>query len=406
MYKKNIKTITNKRIFLFILSFVIWGCNKYYLTLSNNWGFPILNTTESITYENLLGTVLYNQDTASFPKYTKRNWQGIPSIGIDKYHHLYITWFAGGSNENGTSIGNYITMSISNNLGRTWYKNKIVIAPSDSDSDRFYDPSLFSDKYNNLYFSFSRDFPNKLSYDDGSRWLCGIQNTKVGLTPKLTEVRFWKKGVMIQKPAFALNDSSTMYFSIYEWLWTNGNHKPWIYKGVINDFNMQNLTPISYIPLESRLRNFDETMVVQLKNNHFFAMIRGIDGLYTSESNDGINWDSCTKFISLGATTSARFHLRRLKSGRLILIFNNDLTRTNLKAYLSDDEGKTWPYSVLIDNRKDVSYPDMVELDGNLYISYDFDRYGKGKINLVVIKESQILSGDTNFFRTIVDSLR
>jgi len=398
----------NKIIVIFFLFSFIFnqGCLKISPIGLSYLDFPILFSTDTVTYKNLYGTALYNQDTTSSPKYTKRIWQGVPSIGIDRNNNLYIAWFTGGANENGNTIGNYITMSISNNQGSSWYKNKIVIAPSDSDSDRFFDPSLFLDKFNNLYFSFSRNFPNNLKYDPGSRWLCGITNTKDGQSPKLTKINYWEHGVMIQKPSFALNDSSTMYFPITEWLGMKGNTKPWIFKGNINSLINFKISAISYIPLPNSLRNFDEDMIVQLSDGSFLGMIRGIDGLYTTRSKDAINWDSCTKFTNLGPTTSSRFHLRRLKSGRLILIFNNATTRKNLMAYLSEDEGKTWPYSIIIDNRNGVSYPDMVEQDGNLYISYDYDRYGKGQINLAIIKENQILTKNTNFRTIVVDSLR
>ena len=36
-------------------------------------------------------------------------------------------------------------------------------------------------------------------------------------------------------------------------------------------------------------------------------------------------------------------------------------TRMNLAALLSEDEGKTWKYRLLLDERREVSYPDAVE---------------------------------------------
>ena len=49
--------------------------------------------------------------------------------------------------------------------------------------------------------------------------------------------------------------------------------------------------------------------------------------------------------------------------------------RNNLTALLSEDDGKTWPYKLLLDGRNDVSYPDAVEAaDGYIYITYDRER--------------------------------
>ena len=54
--------------------------------------------------------------------------------------------------------------------------------------------------------------------------------------------------------------------------------------------------------------------------------------------------------------------------------------RNNLTALLSEDEGKTWPYTLLFDGRMNVSYPDAVEADdGYIYITYDRERGGFGK---------------------------
>ena len=42
---------------------------------------------------------------------------------------------------------------------------------------------------------------------------------------------------------------------------------------------------------------------------------------------------------------------------------------------LSEDEGKTWSYKLLLDERGGVSYPDVKEADdGYIYITYDRER--------------------------------
>ena len=46
-----------------------------------------------------------------------------------------------------------------------------------------------------------------------------------------------------------------------------------------------------------------------------------------------------------------------------------------MTALLSEDDGKTWPYSLLLDERDQVSYPDAMEAeDGFIYIVYDRER--------------------------------
>lgn len=57
----------------------------------------------------------------------------------------------------------------------------------------------------------------------------------------------------------------------------------------------------------------------------------------------------------------------------------NPQGRNNLTALLSDDECKTWKYKLLLDERDQVSYPDVTEADdGFIYVTYDRER-GCGK---------------------------
>ena len=52
--------------------------------------------------------------------------------------------------------------------------------------------------------------------------------------------------------------------------------------------------------------------------------------------------------------------------------------RDHLTALLSEDDGKTWKYKLLLDERNYVSYPDVAEgPDGYLYIVYDRERGDK-----------------------------
>ena len=94
---------------------------------------------------------------------------------------------------------------------------------------------------------------------------------------------------------------------------------------------------------------------------------------------------------------NSRFHIRRLKSGRLLLINHYNFTgRSHLTAMLSDDDGKTWPHKFLLDERKDVSYPDAVEdKDGSIYVIYDRSRRGAKEILMARFVEEDIIAGES-----------
>ena len=68
--------------------------------------------------------------------------------------------------------------------------------------------------------------------------------------------------------------------------------------------------------------------------------------------------------------------------------------RSHITALLSEDDGATWPYHLLLDERNEVSYPDAKEAaDGYLYITYDWERVRQREILLARITEEDIRAG-------------
>ena len=64
--------------------------------------------------------------------------------------------------------------------------------------------------------------------------------------------------------------------------------------------------------------------------------------------------------------------------------------RSQLTAYLSCDDGKTWSKQLLLDERDGVSYPDVAQDDnGDIYIIYDYNRYKDMEILMAVIRETE-----------------
>lgn len=69
-------------------------------------------------------------------------------------------------------------------------------------------------------------------------------------------------------------------------------------------------------------------------------------------------------------------------------------TRTCMTAFISYDDGKTFPKKILLDERS-TSYPSVCEYEGFLYIAYDHSRseYKKQEILLAKITEADIEAG-------------
>ena len=119
-----------------------------------------------------------------------------------------------------------------------------------------------------------------------------------------------------------------------------------------------------------------------------YALFTAIKGRFGGKSwTDGENTDI--------PNPSSRFCLLRLKSGRVLLINQMDSKkRTAMTALLSEDDGKTFPYALLLDNGENNSYPDAVQSeDGTIYLIWDRGRQSAREIVCARITEDDILAG-------------
>src|SRR5262249_55787896 len=104
----------------------------------------------------------------------------------------------------------------------------------------------------------------------------------------------------------------------------------------------------------------NEHMLIERRDGSLWMLARTIYGIGSSTSQDGGRTWSAARQSGI-PHPSTRFYIRRLRSGRLLLVKNdpsNGKDRSHLTASLSDDDGKTWRGSLLLDDRMNVSYPD------------------------------------------------
>lgn len=144
--------------------------------------------------------------------------------------------------------------------------------------------------------------------------------------------------------------------------------------------------------------NWDEHMFVEKKDGSVWMMARTSKGLMQSFSKDGgRTWaePSVPEGISHPV---ARFHLRRLASGRLLMVKHGETMdshegRSKLTAWLSEDDGATWKGGLMLEERTGVSYPDGFQApDGVIYISYDRNRAKDGEILMARFTEEDVLA--------------
>jgi hypothetical protein len=144
--------------------------------------------------------------------------------------------------------------------------------------------------------------------------------------------------------------------------------------------------------------DWDEHMFVELKDGRIWLLARTGSGVMQSFSKDGgATWDAPTPAPFKHPV--ARFHVRRLASGRILLVKHGRTIDTHegrslLTAWLSEDEGQTWTGGLMLDERTGISYPDGFQApDGTLFISYDRNRATDGEILMARFTEADILAG-------------
>ncbi|MDI9873354.1 sialidase family protein [Flectobacillus rivi] len=401
---------------LFILSaivvgFIIISCNGY-----NGTVIPVdIDEKYSSILIDSSSKALFLYDSKSNPNGKVRGYQGCSSIGYDK-GIIYAAWISGVKDE---EIGNYISVAASKDDGKSWDLDKLTIAPI-QDSVRHFDPSFWSDRYGVLRMNWTTST---------GMWDGGIGGTwSIRMKYELNEIKISSpqkmfNGVMNVKPIHLGVDSSSILFPVSGWNITEGIYNGeffkqtlpqyngvFLYKSVYRNTPKLLLAPTKFVKIPtSQPRVHDEAMVLDLGMNTLKCFFRTQKGIFTSVSTDGgLNWSSQIAFKDLGPTAVSRFYVGRLKSGNILLVMNASTEREMLTAFLSKDNGETWPYKLLIDRRKGASYPDIIQKEnGVICMIHDYKRYPNGEIKFTQFTESDIISGDVSkVVSTTISSLR
>jgi len=144
--------------------------------------------------------------------------------------------------------------------------------------------------------------------------------------------------------------------------------------------------------------DWHEHMIVERRDGTLWMLARNAKGIMQSTSNDGgRTWSEAAEVPGV-RQPNARFHVRRLASGRILLVKHGDRIdaherRVQLSAWLSDDDGRTWQGGLVLDERQGISYPDGFQSpDGTIFISYDRNRASDGEILLARFTEDDVLA--------------
>lgn len=327
-----------------------------------------------------------------------RRFQGIPGIERTPRGRTFVSFYGGMDKE---ESGNFVVVLMRDRDEEPFGEPYLVIEPPNAIC-RTFDPVLWTDDGGRLWLFWSQSY----TYFDGRAgvWSAVCEDPDAP-KPVFGKPRRFANGVMMNKPIILTTgewlaccalwcDEFSEYNDLPEERFSN------VY---CSRDRGESFTRIGHTDYPDR--STDEPEIVELSDGTLWMLIRGRHGIGQSFSNDrGVTWHD-TGDSGIGGPCS-RFCIRRLQSGRILLINHHDFmrdpneeplpgnNRRNLKAMLSEDDGKTWRGYLMLDSREEVSYPDAAwDADGHIYIVYDRGRYTDREILMARVTEADILAG-------------
>jgi hypothetical protein len=366
----------------------------------SQWGIPIakLSPDPGLPERDVNNKALEPPEILKYPTNAEyqdgnRLWQGCPSITRASNGRLWAAWNSGGITE---SEWNWQVLYTSNDDGATWTGPAVVIDPPYpvrvSDGRLWTDPTgrmwLFWDQ---SYFHHDARYgvwamhtdnpesPNP-TWSTPRRFAHGTATNK----PIVLKDHTWLLTVWLFDPLTGgdiYNLGEKMHPHVYA---STDNGETWSYRGAASN------------PFYGGF--WTESMVVEQNDGRLRMLIRsesvGIEESYSSDK--GYTWSG--KAYTGYSPVSSRFFIgRNPATGNQILICNkppSGTARSHMTVFLSEDDGVTWPYSMVIDERSGVSYPNAIfDATGNINVSYDRNRYSSMEMLMAKITEADIKAG-------------
>jgi hypothetical protein len=338
-------------------------------------------------------------NTSPLPQYDYDQLDYGMTIGIERTPggRIWACWVAG---EDGPKA--FFVLASSDDNGETWSKPRLVV---DGQSKNIPVPrsilvgNLWTDPLGRLWLFFNQSI---MQFDGRSGVWAAICENPDSEQPVWSEPRRIWHGFTLNKPTV---------LSTGEWLLpVSLNHEGFgPFKGAFRELDPYrganvfvsrdkgaNWSRLGHVAFPNP--DWDEHMIVERKDGSLWMLARTTKGVMQSTSTDGgKTWAEPSEPAEI-RHPNARFHLRRLKSGRILLIKHGETVsahdgRSKLTAWLSEDEGLTWKGGLMLDERRGISYPDGFQApDGTLYISYDHNRKTDGEVLMARFREEDVLA--------------
>ncbi len=321
----------------------------------------------------------------------RRIFQGIPGLERAANGRLWATWYGGGPTE---GPWNYVMLVTSEDDGKTWSGLRMVIAPPGD--VRAFDPCLWIDPEGHLWLFWAQAW--ELWDGRGGVWAMSCPNPEEA-SPAWSAPRRLCNGIMMNKPT-AL---STGQWLLPAAVWPHAPHP----RDPARRFDLGEEKRSNVVGSRDQGQTWellggadvpgracDEHMVVELGDGRLWMLVRTGYGVGQSFSSDGGHTWSPGGPSWIPHIPAARFLIRRLSSGKLLLVKHtppDGKTRAHLTAHLSADDGRCWYGGLLLDERAGVSYPDGVQApDGTIYLIYDYSRQGEKQILMATFTEEDV----------------
>jgi len=305
--------------------------------------------------------------------------QGVPGIERTTKGRLWTVY-----GRDVESTRNYQVLKCSDDDGQSWSDVKLMILPRKG--VRAMSACIWIDPQQRMWVFWGQSFGQQ----DGRYGVWAIvANNPDSADPQWSPPRRLGDGIMLNKPTVLSNG---------DWLFTSSvwkaDHSIKVYVSTDQGKTFQLRGTANVLPPEAR--GPDEPMIVERKDGSLWMMVRSRGIAETFSHDGGKTWTPMER--SALPHPTARFFLRRLRSGNLLLVKHGPLDertrREELMAFVSDDDGRSWQGGLMIDDRENVTYPDGVQApDGTVYIIYDYNRTPDGAILMATFAEDDARAG-------------
>ncbi len=310
---------------------------------------------------------------------------GAMIIGMDRTPkgRLWGCWTGTGDKQDG-----YFLLATSDDGGATWSKPRLAVGARTEAEQQVYGAlvgNLWTDPQGRLWLFFDQ----QLGDPQGriTNWWIRCDDPDAA-APAWSEPVMFAEGCTLNKPTVLTNGDWLLPVS--DWRKKTAR----VFASTDSGATWNERGSLRFPDWE-----FDEHMMVELKDGRLWMLARTKGQPFESFSADeGRTWSEPRQAATV-QNINARFFLRRLRSGRILLVKNDSpaerlAQRSHMSAWLSEDEGRTWLGGLLLDERSAVSYPDGFESpDGLIHILYDWNRHTDAEILLATFREADVLAG-------------